>query len=31
MSVIIREVFGIGILSFGEYYHMFIIMYLYEQ
>jgi len=31
MSVTILEVFGIGILLFGEYNHMFIIMYIYEQ
>ena len=31
MSVIIREVFGIGVLLFGEYNHMLIIMYIYEQ
>jgi len=31
MSVIIREVFGIGMLLFGENNHMFIIMYIYEQ
>jgi len=31
MSVIIREVFGIGILLFGEYNDMFIVMYIYEQ
>jgi len=27
MSVITREVFGIGILLFGEYHYMFIIRY----
>jgi len=31
MSVITREVFKIGILLFGEYRQMFIIMYFYEQ
>jgi len=30
MSVITREVFGIGILLFGEYNHIFIILYIYE-
>jgi len=31
MSVIIREVFGIRILLFGEYNHVFSVMYIYEQ
>jgi len=31
MSVIIREVFGIGILLFGEYHYMLIIMYSHKQ
>jgi len=31
MSVITREVLKIGILLFGEYRHMFIIKYSYEQ
>jgi len=31
MSVTILKVFGIGKLLFGEYNHMFIIMYIYEQ
>jgi len=31
MSVIIREVFWIGMLLFGEYHHMFIIRFSHEQ